>query len=367
MRYLQTYALFESIPPEHPLLQAMQTAPGGLDLGALSTSFRVDRTGKLVIKGLRGRTYVQQQPDGTWKHWTLATGQVYGTGVYATLDECLAGCWMELVLNSQSFRPKGMRIETYQNLISSNLSALQGKGFKKDELRQQILDLIGQDFNHQIQNAKDFYDLPKWRPTLEILGFSPKNDSNEIILFGSDSVIINLFLSSKELSKDFSLFPGDFNSYSNLVETCIRIDVKPWEVLKIQDYTFNTTALTIGGDISTLPAFADKVWGSKKFHTKLTDSFRKEISGRGLSQDLKQRLFTMRQVGVQLLQKVAGGGTRGDLISILLPIMQDRNFSPSEAGRINELMPELWQAYVAAHPDPDSVRLSPLLGNFFDI
>lgn len=360
MRYLQPYRLYEAATTEQPLLDGMRDTVGGRDLAALSTGFRVDRLGKLVIEGLRGRTYVLQQPDGTWKHWVLATGRVYGEGVYATLEECLTGCWMDFVLNSTSIRPQEMNMQAYRDLIAANWSEFQGKALNQSELRAQAVALIQRDFKHPIKDPSDFFDLPKWRPALDALGFTT-DSVGSFYLFHEDSGIINLFFTPEELES------GSFPVHASLTNRLFMrftIKVEPWEVLKMEPGPYRVT-LTLGGDLSTLPAFADEVLGSKRLHRAMTTAFAKEIAGDNFPGDVKQRMLALREFGVQLLQKVAAGGKVADMVSTLLPVMQDKDFTFSQAKKISEVIPELWAEYVKTHPDPDSVKHSALLADFF--
>ena len=359
MRYLQTYQLYEAAITEHPLLDGMRNTVGGLDLAALTSDFRVDRTGKLVIEGLRGKTFVQQQPDGTWKHWIVSTGRVYGEGTYATLEECLEGCWMDFVLYSNYVRPSEMNMQAYRDLVVANLSEFQGKALSKQQLRQKVVDLIQKDFKRPIQDAVDFWILPKWLPALNALGLT--TESHRVALFHPDSAIVSLFFTPEELEDNFA------SSYTRLLANRIplnfHVKVEPWEVLKMEiNYSVD---LTIGGDLSTLPAFADEVWGSKRLHRAMTTAFAKKISEYDFPEEIQQRMLALRQVGVELLQKVAAGGKVADIVSTLLPVMQDKDFTFSQAKKIREVMPELWQAYVDTHPDPDQVKHSALLGDFF--
>ena len=357
MRYLQTYQLYEAAITEHPLLDGMRNTVGGLDLAALTSDFRVDRTGKLVIEGLRGKTFVQQQPDGTWKHWIVSTGRVYGEGTYATLEECLEGCWMDFILYSNYVRPSEMNMQAYRDLVVANLSEFQGKALSKQGLRQKVVDLIQKDFKRPIQDAVDFWILPKWLPALKALGLT--TESHRVALFHQDSAIVSIFFTPEELESS--------SSYTRLLPNRLplnfHVKVEPWEVLKMEiNYTVD---LTIGGDLSTLPAFADEVWGSKRLHRAMTTAFAKGIAENDFSEEIQQKMLALRQVGVDLLQKVAAGGKVADIVSTLLPVMQDKDFTFSQAKRISEVMPELWQAYVNTHPDPDQVKHSALLGDFF--
>jgi len=361
MRYLQPYRLYEAAITEHPLLDGMQDTVGGRDLAALcGNDYRVDRTGKLVIEGLRGKTFVQQQPDGTWRHWVLSTGRVYAEGVYATLEECLAGCWLDFVLNSTSIRPQEMNMKAYRDLIAANLSELQGKALNKQGLRAQVVALIQRDFKHPIKDHRDFFDLPKWRPALDALGFTI-DQFGSFWLFHSTSAIVNIFFTPEELE---SASPSHPKLLGHRLAMRFYVSVEYWEGLKMGIDPYGV-ALSVGGDLSTLPAFADEVWGGKRLQRGMTTAFTKAIPGDDFPDDVKQRMLALREFGVQLLQKVAAGGKVGDLTSTLLPLMQERDFTFAQAKRISEVMPELWAEYVKTHSDPDSVKHSALLADFF--
>lgn len=363
MRYLQPYRLYEAAITEHPLLDGMRDTVGGRDLAALSTGFRVDRTGKLVIEGLRGKTFVQQQPNGTWRHWVLATGRVYGEGVYATLQECLAGCWTDFLLNSNSIRPQKMNMEAYRNLINSHLGELQGKALDQGALRNAVVRIMQQGFTVPIHDARDFLETSKWMPVLKVLGFFQEEAARlsymSFYLFHQDSPIVNIFFTQEELSSAYS-----YRTIENHVGYRFDIQVEPWECLNAQ-IDVNSTFLEIGGERASLAPFADEIFGGKKLHRALTSAFAKDISGYGIPPALQQKMVALRQFGVQLLQKVAAGGNVADMVLTLLPVVQDKDFTFSQAKMIKEVMPELWAEYVKTHPDPDSVKHSALLADFF--
>lgn len=361
MRYLQPYRLYEAAITEHPLLDGMRDTVGGRDLAALcGNDYRVDRAGKLVIEGLRGKTFVQQQYNGTWRHWVLATGRVYGEGVYATLEECLTGCWTDFVLNSTSIRPQEMNMKAYRDLIAANLSELQGKALNKEGLRVQVVALIQRDFKHPIKDHSDFFNLPKWRPALDALGFT-SDPFGSFYLFHSTSAIANIFFTPEELE---SASPHQYTPLGHRLTMRFYVNVEYWEVLKMEIDPYSVT-LSVGGDLSTLPAFADEVWGGKRLHRAMTTTFMKAISGEDFPDEVKQRMLALREFGVQLLQKVAAGGKVADMVSTLLPVMQGKDFTFSQAKKISEVMPELWVEYIKTHPDPDSVKHSALLADFF--
>lgn len=367
MRYLQPYRLYEAAITEHPLLDGMQDTVGGRDLAALcGNDYRVDRTGKLVINGLRGKTFVQQQPDGTWRHWVLATGRVYVEGSYATLEECLEGCWLDFVLNSISIRPQKMNMEAYRNLINSHLGELQGKALDQGALRNAVVRIMQRGFAEPLQDASDFLGTSKWLPVLKVLGFFQPEvarlSSLDFHLFYQDSPIVSIFLSPED-EAGASSHSGSFR-VNALLEYRFTIQVQPWECLDAQ-IDAHSAYLEIGGERASLAPFADEVFGGKRLHRALTTAFANYIAQYDVSPAVQQKMLALREFGVQLLQKVAAGGKVEDLTSTLLPLMQERDFTFAQAKRISEIMPELWAEYVKTHPDPDSVKHSALLADFF--
>jgi hypothetical protein len=357
MRYLQTYHLYEAKkhPLEDILMDAMQNTAEGQDLAAACNNrYRVDSKGKLVIEGLRGRTYIQQRADGSWEHWVLATGRVYGQGAYPTLGECLRGCWLDFLLDSTSIRPKGMNMESFRTLVKNNLGEFEGQALSVSGLRDKSVEIMHRDFQTPITNPKQLMDLPKWSTALQLLGLKEMNQA-EYQLFSPDSGLVQIFFSPEELIKEnYRLIRG--------ISYHIQIQVHPWTILKAEVLPYRLD-LDIGGEGEDLPAFADTIWTGKKFHKALLDF--DGVTYAGMDQEVLERIKLIRQIAVNVFNDVAAGRPLGSFQEMILTFMQGRDFTFAQAKRIRDVMPEIWQAYVDTHPEAEDVKYAPILGEFF--
>ena len=358
MRYLKAFGLYEAKkhPLEDILMDAMQNTVEGQDLAAVCNNrYRVDSKGKLVIEGLRGRTYIQQKADGSWEHWVLATGRVYGQGVHPTLEECLRGCWMDFLLNSTSIRPKGMNMEAFRDLVNANLSEFAGQALGISDLRDKSVEIMHRGMKTPIVSVDQFIKLPKWYPALQLLGLKMLQYKTQQYyqLFSDDSALVQIFFSPEELEGN--------NYLKNALTYGVAIKLHPYPILKSSiDYTGIT--IDIGGEDGGLSAFADSVWSSKKLHKALVD---KENSFWKNDQGVLDRWYLIRQIGAEVLKNVASGQSLGDFNDVILKAMQGREFTFAQAKTIRDTIPEIWQAYVDTHTDGDNVKYAPILGEFF--
>ena len=152
-------------------MDAMANTSAGKDLAAMSKSFRVDRTGKLIIEGLRGKTCVKQNPNGEWVHWVESTGRSYGEGSASTLEACLRGCWREFILHSQSFRPDRMNIKEYLSKIEPVVSSFEGKALNIDDLQWEIQKIIdGTPHLNPIRDPSFVFDRPDLQEVFDFIG-----------------------------------------------------------------------------------------------------------------------------------------------------------------------------------------------------
>ena len=358
MRYLKSFGLYEAKkhPLEDILMDAMQNTVEGQDLSAVCNNrYRVDSKGKLVIEGLRGRTYIQQRADGSWEHWVLATGRVYGQGAYPTLGECLRGCWMDFILDSTSIRPKGMNMESFRTLVKNNLSEFEGQALGIADLRDKSVEIMHRDFQTPITSPRQLIDLPKWSAVLQLLGLEEIQNNGAYRLFPEDSVLVQIFFSPEELKDNYRLH--------NAIAYNIRINVHPWTVLKASEISPYRLDLDIGGDEQDLPAFADKIWANKKFHKALLNF--EGTYHANQDQVVMERIKLIRQIAVDVFNNVAAGRPPGDLQKMILSYMQGREFTFAQAKMLRDAIPEIWQAYVDTHPDAEGVKYAPILGEFF--
>ena len=251
MKYLKNFALYEAKsknPNEDEIMDAMTNSPAGKDLAAMASSYKVDRTGKLVIAGLRGRTYVKPDPAGSrWIHWVEATGRTYGHGAAPTLEECLRDCWKEFILNSTSFRPQGMKIKEYISQIEPVLSSFEGKALNMNDLQFEITKVIKGDPSwNPIRDPSFIFEYPELREVFDFIGlekvFGYKKHGGFMIvnykLLGNNSPLVQIL-------------PYDNNMTGN--EFGIRLETVPEDV-----YQFVHSRLQIGGDVSKKQEYKDR-------------------------------------------------------------------------------------------------------------
>lgn len=198
-------------------MDAMVNTPAGKDLAAMATSYKVDRTGKLVITGLRGRTYVKSDPAGSrWIHWVEATGRSYAHGAAPTLEACLRDCWREFVLNSTTFRPQNfikggetskISLKDYVKIIDPVLSSLEGKALNQNDLRFEILKVVKDDPSwNPIIDLKFIWDWPQLKEVFDFIGLEIENTGNMVggwqhvrsTIAANDDCLLNRILPSKE-------------------------------------------------------------------------------------------------------------------------------------------------------------------------
>ncbi len=272
MRYLQSYILFENNNQDHPLMDAMKNTPAGRDLAAISSQYRVDRTGKLVISGLRGKTFIQELPGGVWKHWVVATGRTYGEGVYSTLEDCLRGCWRDYILYSTSIRPQGMNMKLYQDEISKNLHKFEGRELNHQEITKEALEILVSRFKNPIRDASFIFNDPKWRQILALTGFEevePETGdwdfgtTRRFRMFGESSLFVKVLIPDDLIGPvEPNAVLSRRNHILSNIGVSFAITVEPWEVFKISfDYRVN---ITIGGDSSMIPEYLESIWTNKK-------------------------------------------------------------------------------------------------------
>ena len=153
-------------------MDAMINTPAGKDLAAMARSYSVNSTGTLILEGLRGKTYVAQDPNrGGWNHWVVANSRTYGEGESPTLEECLRDCWREFVLNSVSFRPKGMKIKEYLDQITPHLHTFEGKGLDTYDLQWEIKKILDGTPNlNPIKDPRFVWDHPELQWTFDFIG-----------------------------------------------------------------------------------------------------------------------------------------------------------------------------------------------------
>ena len=176
MRYLKNFSLYEanvkkSNPTVDLINDAMINTPAGKDLAAMARSYSVSNTGKLTMEGLRSRTYVQQDSNGVWNHWVVSNSNSYGEGKAATLEECLRDCWRGFVLNSVTFRPKGMKIKKYLDQITPHLHKFEGKGLDIYDLQWEIKKILdGTPNPNPIKDPRFVWDHPELQWVFDFIG-----------------------------------------------------------------------------------------------------------------------------------------------------------------------------------------------------
>lgn len=253
MNHLKPYYIFESDNSKLDLMDAMRNSSAGKDLVALGISYRVDRTGKLVIEGIRGKTYIQQQSDGSFKHWVYATGREYGVGIFSTLDECIRNCWREVLTDSGNFtdlRPKGMKIKEYKEKVLSDIHKLEGRSLEKSDLQFEILKILKNDPNWDpILTLKGILDRPDLKETFEFLGLRKITTGYDKIFEWTSYLILG---KNSPIAKAFG------SDSEDAVE--IHIKTFPEEKFEIEPtHIANYMIFNIGGDVSEIKNYSDKI------------------------------------------------------------------------------------------------------------
>ena len=251
MKYLKSFSLYEAkskpVDPRVDLIRdAMSNTSAGKDLAAVAKSYTVSSNARLVLNGLRGKTYVKEDPPGArWVHWVESTGRSYAHGSAPTLEACLRDCWKEFVLNSTTFRPQGMKINEYLGKIEPVLSSFEGKALNVADLQFKIMKILYVKTNwNPIRDPSFVLDRPELQDVFDFVGL--KKETEYIQYGGFKTVIYDLLGNESPLAQ---ILPWD-NDYTRNGVT-IRIDATPEDGYDYRDY------FSIGGDLSKQQEYKD--------------------------------------------------------------------------------------------------------------
>jgi hypothetical protein len=368
MKYLQPFSLYEAAQPAgtSPIMDAMTNTPEGRDLAALCSSYRVDRTGKLVMMGMRGRTYIQEYPDDTWKHWVLATGRTYGEGFYPTLIECIRGCWTEYVMNSTSIRPPGMQIKEYKDLVTANLNLLEGQALSTEGLKEAFFRILclRDGIKNPIRQPREIVDAPKWSRLMELFDVHESSGGGD---FYDNQSAFRILTRDSQLVKLFLGANSDNNFPYQYCESHFTIRIKPGSKFKRDAHEYDNNNYYnndyyIAGEVSQIPEYADLVFKG------VAEILLKE-AGIRIPAEFKDAIVSIKTAAANLILSHLdhASGSVHDLETDLLRIIQKMypEYVPHEqASVMRKNFPNIWQRYVDEHPDPDSVRQNATLGDF---
>lgn len=255
MKYLKSFSLYEAkIKPVDPsvdlIRDAMSNTSAGKDLAAVAKSYTVSSNGKLVLNGLRGKTYVKEDPLGArWVHWVRSTGRSYAHGSAPTLEACLRDCWKEFVLNSTTFRPQGMKINEYLDKIEPVLSSFEGKALNVADLQFKIMKILYDKTNwNPIRDPSFVLDRPEFQDVFDFIGLKKEE---EYIQYGGFKTVIYVLLDNE--SPLAQILPWD-NDYTQVT---IRIEATPEDGYDSSNQIYYRDSFSIGGDLSKQQEYKD--------------------------------------------------------------------------------------------------------------
>jgi hypothetical protein len=252
MKYLKNFSLYEAkskpVDPNVNLIKdAMANTSAGKDLAAVAKSYTVSSNARLVLNGLRGKTYVKEDPTGArWVHWVEATGRSYAHGAAPTLEACLRDCWKEFVLNSTTFRPNGMKVREYLGKIEPVLSSFEGKALNVADLQFEMIKILKDKTNWNPIRDPDFiFDRPDLQDVFDFIGFKKKSEYFQY--GGFKTVVLELLGNESPLAQ---ILPWDNDYTRNEIE--IRVDATPEDEYHYWDW------FSVGGDLSKRQEYKDR-------------------------------------------------------------------------------------------------------------
>lgn len=260
MIYLKPYHLFESVSNPIDLMDVMKNTPEGRDLAAVAESYKVDRTGKIVLLGMRGKTFIQPQPDGSYKHWVFATGKTYGEGSGSTAEECIRDCWRQFILKSTTFRPQGYNMKEYEEKISGILHTFEGKALDTFDLQFEIRKILFDKPSNwnPIRDPKNLIDLPELEKAWDLLGLdlSKKPHSSG----GFKSYIFDILEKDSRFYQMLNLpnIRDGFKISINTHSVWWNNNIKTFDGLEVKDSVYRIE-VNVGGDLSETNDYSDKI------------------------------------------------------------------------------------------------------------
>jgi hypothetical protein len=279
MRYLKNFSLYEaktqkSNPVKDQIMDAMVNTPAGKDLAAMARSYSVNSTGTLTLEGLRGKTYVAQDPNrGVWNHWVVAKGRTYAEGESPTLEACLRDCWREFVLNSTTFRPKGMKIKEYTDQIGPVLSSLEGKALDIYDLQWEILKILkGTPDLDTIREARFLLDFPELQGVFDFIGLELEKG----IEFRGDAgfELLSYQIADNDSPLAQILPYADMKNPQNAIK--LKIKAIPEDEYRVDPDMYWSIFFQVGGDVSKKQEYKER------FIRDLISALRSQTSGQSM-------------------------------------------------------------------------------------